>query len=499
MYPAQQPVLSPREVARILVVHRNRWLVPTVALGLLAAVYAAVRLPNWEASQALIVRNEVANSQQGLGKFSRTDEMKTVQETILELVKSRGVLAAALTEVGPPADYTKNKAAWPTARDIARLRKHVKLAPPKGAEFGKTEVFYLKVKSEDRVRAVALAKVIVEELKARFQQLLDDRAASMINELENAVVLTEADLEDSSAKLTKLEKGVGSDLAELRILHQSPAGGSDLRQKVVEVENELRAAKTDRRAKAELRSLLQTASKNPGRVEALPNRLLESHATLRRLSDGLSTTRLNTSNLLGKMTAAHPLVQVAKAGQNEVLRDLNSELKNAIQIAQVEFRLADARVESLEEQLADVRGRFDCLAGLRTRYANLVAETQNRTELLQSARRTLADAHASQAAARTASLIAQIDLPDTGTRPVGLSRAMTVLIGLAGGLLTGFGVLLLTVRPAPTPVAPPAAEHSIPAPPSVYPPVGSNQRVLQPVSGLSLKQALQKIVYGNTA
>jgi uncharacterized protein involved in exopolysaccharide biosynthesis len=190
---------------------------------------------------------------------------------------------------------------------------------------------------------------------------------------------------------------------------------------------------------------------------------------------------------------------VAKAGQNEVLRDLNSELRNAIQIAQVELRLSDARVESLEDQLADVRGRFDRLAGLRTRYANLVAETQNRTDLLQSARRTLADAHASQAAARTASLIAQIDLPDTGTRPVGLSRAMVVLIGLAGGLLTGFGVLLLTVRPVPTPVAPPAAEHSIPALPAVYPPVGSNQRILQPVSGLSLKQALQKIVYGNTA
>ena len=62
----------------------------------------------------------------------------------------------------------------------------------------------MKVRSGDRARAVALAKVIVAELKARFQQLLDDRAASMINELENAVALTEADLEDSSGKLTIL-------------------------------------------------------------------------------------------------------------------------------------------------------------------------------------------------------------------------------------------------------------------------------------------------------
>ena len=119
----------------------------------------------------------------------------------------------------------------------------------------------------------------------------------------------------------------------------------------------------------------------------------------------------------------------------EILHDLNNELQNAIDIAEVELRLADARVESLEEQLADVRGRFDRLAGMRAQYANLIAQTQNRTDLLETARRTLADARAAQAAARTASRIARIGPPDTGTRPVGPSRAMIVVIGVIGGLI----------------------------------------------------------------
>ena len=499
MHPAQQPVLSPRGVVQILVVHAKRWLVPAVVVGLLVAVYAAVRPPTWEASQALIVRNEVADRHQGLGKFSHADEMKTVQETILELVRSRGVLTAALAEVGPPADYKKDKTAWPTPRDVIQLRKNIKLAPPKGAEFGKTEVFYLKVRSNGRARSVALANVIVEDLKERFQQLLDDRAASVINELQKAVALAEADLDVSSGKLAELEKGVGGDLAELRILHELPAGGSDLRQKVVEVENELRAAKTDRRAKAQLSSLLEAALSDPSRMEALPSRLLESHAMLRRLSEGLSAARLETSGLLGRMSDAHPLVQVAKAQQSEVVRNLNAELKNAIQIAEVELRLSDARVESLDEHLADVRARVLSLAGLRTPYAKLVAETQNRTDLLQMSRRTLADARAAQAAAQTASLIAKIDLPDTGNRPVGLSRSMTALIGLAGGLLAGFGVLLLTVQPPQTLLAPLPQEHAIAATPSVQPAPKPNEPVLQPTDGLSFKQALHKIVYGNTA
>jgi uncharacterized protein involved in exopolysaccharide biosynthesis len=505
MYAASPPVFSLREISRILVVHAKRWLVPTAAIGLLAVVYAAVRQPTWEASQALIVRNEAASSQQGLGKFSHTDEMKTVQETILELVKSRGVLTTALTKVGPPPDCKSGRAEWPTPRDVAQLRKNVKLDPPKGAEFGKTEVFYLKVRSQDQGRAMALTTAIAEQLKARFQQLLDERAASIINELDKTVALAETDLKDATQRLAKLEQSVGSDLGELRILEESPAGISDLSQKIVAVENELRAADTDRRAKGELLSLLQAASSDPGGLEALPNRLLESHATLRRLSEGLNVARLNTSNLLGKMSVAHPLVQVAQTAQSEVLRNLNSELKNAIQIAEVELRLADDRVKRLQKDLADVRARFDRLAGLRTRYASLVAETRNRTTLLETARRTLSDARASQAAAQTASLIAQIDMPDTGNRPVGLSRSMIVLMGLAGGLLAGLGWLLLTVQPGR-----PAAERwaatgvalvPLDSPPHAVPAVKANGKAARPVrqsgGNLSLKLALQKIAAKN--
>ena len=499
MNPAQQTVLSPREVARILVVHARRWLVPAAVVGLLAVVYAAARPATWEASQALIVRNEAVNNQGGPGKFGGTDEMKTVQETILELVKSRGVLSAALKEVGPPANYKKEQAAWPTARDVAKVRKTIKLAPPKGAEFGKTEVFYLKVKSQDRTRAVALAAAVVDELKTRFQRLLDDRAASMIEELKKTVALAEADLENSTGKLAQLEGGVGGDLAELRILHESPAGSSDLRQKVVAVEEELRQAKTDRRDKTELLSLLKTGPSDAGRLQALPNRLLESHATLRRLSEGLSTARLNACNLLSKMSEYHPLVRAAEAEKAEILHDLNNELRNAIHIAEVELRLADGRVESLQDQLADVRGRFDRLAGLRARYANLVAQTKNRTDLLETARRTLADARAAQAAARAASRIARIDHPDTGTRPVGPSRAMIVLFGLIGGLFAGWGILFMTVETPPPAGLPAPAVDSSPVAQAPSAPRNGNGRAekvrpsLPSGSELSLKQALAKV------
>ncbi len=55
----------------------------------------------------------------------------------MELSKSHSVLKAALVEVGPPADYA-GPAAWPTDKDVESLQKAVKIAPPKGVEFGST-------------------------------------------------------------------------------------------------------------------------------------------------------------------------------------------------------------------------------------------------------------------------------------------------------------------------------------------------------------------------
>ena len=132
MNPPKQTVPGPLEVIGILKAHWRRWLAPAAALGLVAAAYAAVSRPTWQASQALIIRAEAAANDAALGKFSRTDEMKTVQETMLELVKGRAVLLGALREVGPP---TSQAAAgdWPSDRDIEQLRQAVKLSPPKGA------------------------------------------------------------------------------------------------------------------------------------------------------------------------------------------------------------------------------------------------------------------------------------------------------------------------------------------------------------------------------
>ena len=89
---------------------------------MLAGAYSLISPRKWEASQAFIVRPEVASvSEERIGKFSDLSEMKTYQETILEIAKSQSVIQATLVEVGPPSNY-RRPAEWPTALDIDDFR-----------------------------------------------------------------------------------------------------------------------------------------------------------------------------------------------------------------------------------------------------------------------------------------------------------------------------------------------------------------------------------------
>lgn len=492
MSPAPKSVVTPGQFLSILWRHPRRWLVPALAVALLAALYALVRPDQWEASQALIVRNEAANNGDRPGKFIHSDEMKTAQETILQLAKSRGVLAAALTEAGPAGSGKPAGGAWPSDRDVAALRNVLNISPPQGAEFGTTEVFYVQVRDGSRDRAVALVAAVCDRLETRYQQIRDAKAQSMISELAKAVQLARDDMAESTVRLTTIEKQVGSDLAELRSLQAGGGGESALRRTVAEIRNELRGAQAAESSSRELLALLQSAQADPNGLLATPNRLLESQPAIRRLKEGLVDAQLRTAELSGRMSDRHPLVQAAKESEHQIGRHLHNELSTAIRGIQVDLDLNADRVVTLQGQLDAATERLDRLAGLRAPYANLVAQTGNRGELLKAAEQRLADARVAQAGAKAASLIGRIDAPDAGIHPVGPGRLMIVLVGLAGGLLAGLGTLLLTVELVqPAPASP---EATAPQPsPRAHEGNGHTPAKPQPAGVLSFKEALQRI------
>jgi uncharacterized protein involved in exopolysaccharide biosynthesis len=212
------------------------------------------------------------------------------------------------------------------------------------------------------------------------------------------------------------------------------------------------------------------------------------------MKDALVAAQLRTAGLLGEMSAAHPRVQAARASEVQIRQHLHSELGTAIRSLQAELRLSTDRVRALQQQQEEISHRMSQLAELRAGYANQIEEVHNRGETLKRAQQDLAEARASQAAAHSASLITRLDSPAVGDHPVGLRRSMVVLLGTLGGLVTGLGILFLTVpmihpiRDAASAagVAPQAEDppHHTPAEPS---------EIELSIGVLSLTQALARI------
>ena len=412
MTQTQTPTTTPNDLLQLAKKHPVRWLAPALLATIAATAYATLRPAVWEASQALTVRDEAsAAAPDHLGKFHVVDDMKTVQETLLELTKSRGLLTDSLKEVGPPSDPA---AAWPTDADVTALQAGVKLSPPKGAEFGKTEVFYLQVQSTDRQRAVLLATALSDQLKQRFDDLRDARAQSLINELSKTVILAQADVKTAADRLAKIDAEAGPDLGELRTLADELAGESPLRRSLSEMETELRGARTAQDANAALLKVLENSKNDPAFLASAPAKLLESQPALKKLKDALMDAQLTTARLLGSLDEAHPSVQAAKSGEAEITQHVHEEVAAAIRGVTIDQRLLADRSATLEKQLAEAKARLNKLAAMRTDYAGLAAEVHRRTDTLKAAENQLAEARAIEAGAHTASLITAIDKPENG-------------------------------------------------------------------------------------
>ncbi|HTN76054.1 MAG TPA: hypothetical protein VL096_12435 [Pirellulaceae bacterium] len=430
------------EFAKTLRSHWKLCVVPVVICSLAALGYALVKPDIWQATQVLHVRNEAAGKDARPGQFESIDAMKTAQETLLELTRNQKALADALLEAGPPADR-RGTAPWPSADDIDGLRDSISVKAPGGAEFGRTEVINLSVQANSRDRAQALTIAVCDQLERNLQKLRNTRTSSVIDELTKSQQLAQIDLQTATRKLEDLEGEVGADLSELRLLNQSGTGESNLRNTLNQIKNELRAAKASFQDKQEQLKHLETSLTDAHDIVAMPNRLLESQPALKQLKDGLIAAQLRTAELAGTMSKDHPKVQAALASEAEVLGDLKAELQVAVRGLQADIAISKTLISTLERQRLESEQRLDRLAGLRAKYSNLDADVKQRSEIVQKANKDLAEARASQAAAKAASLITRIDGPQLSSHPIGPGRTMICAAGMFGGIATGMGLVFL--------------------------------------------------------
>ena len=152
----------------------------------------------------------------------------------------------------------------------------------------------------------------------------------MTTELEQTLKMALADLQQATDALSTMEREVGGDLAELRVLNQSGTGEGNLRSALNQVKTEIRQRQSEVESHQELIQVLVAAKQNPDELLAMPSSMFTSQPALKRLKDGLVDAQLRTSDLKGKMSPGHPLVQAAIQAEEAVRQNLRSELTAAL-------------------------------------------------------------------------------------------------------------------------------------------------------------------------
>ncbi len=244
-----------------------------------------------------------------------------------------------------------------------------------------------------------------------------------------------------------MEKETGSGLLELPSVSQGRALVGELSNTVVAGQSELRQWRSVQAANREMLRLLQATQQDPQQLVVAPAPLLESQPTLRQLKQGLVEAQLRASVLAGTVTEGHPQLVVARQAEQDIKRVIFQEVAAAIRGVEAEIQLANGRIQAAEEQLATENSRVKRSGAMRAEYSNLVDQVEHHRTELDLAKQYLAESRADQAFSQSSSVIDRVNAPEESSTPVGPSRATIALLGLVGGLATGFGVLYLTVPP----------------------------------------------------
>ena len=204
-------------------------------------------------------------------------------------------------------------------------------------------------------------------------------------------------------------------------------------------------------ANQQLLDVLTKARDDATHLVATPGSLLESQPALRKLKDGLLDAQLRTSRELSSKSPLHPAVLAAQEEEQDVRRRLHGELEVAMRGLTIELEANAGRIALLEGQLAALQDRLGKLASIRAEYETLSLEVKQRNQTWNQSQEELSNAQAAQAASHAASLLTRLDAPQTGAQPGGPSRSMILLASIAGGLLLGLGVSVLTATPVRSP------------------------------------------------
>ena len=257
-------------------------------------------------------------------------------------------------------------------------------------------------------------------------------------------------LEESSGQLQELERGFGSEITAMRELND-PQGGNTFDQKLNQIRQEKREAVSTLVSAREQRVLLESAQANKALVTS--NQLLEMQPALSVMMGSLNTARQQLSIDEGRYMPLHPALKASREAVRHQEKMLFNSLGPTIVGIDSQIAMAESKVERLDKSIAELEGKLLNLTEQRVPYAKLQEDVMNKTKVHSDVQAKLSQVRSYTSSSKNIGLLTRVGEPQVGSQPNGLGKKALVLVGLAGGLLVGLGLVALAVPPSGSQVA----------------------------------------------
>ena len=290
---------------------------------------------------------------------------------------------------------------------------------------------HLKFESLRAERAKNIANAFAHEyLKHQIEmQETENRKAnawlsSRVEELRKTVIESERAVQAFSAK---------NDLFELDGMTLSDQQVSELNSSLVEARSEY--AQSEARL-AQAKKLLSSR----GGIEAVPE-VLNSYL-IQRLREQEAGLLRERSELSGHFGPKHPSMQNIKSEIRDLRGKISSETRKIVQGLENELEVAKARIESLENDLSQMRGDMGENTKHEIALDDLKREAQANRQIYQSFLERLKESgEATNLEQSNAKIIARAQLPLTPSKPH-KKLIMALFLMLGSGIGTTLALLL---------------------------------------------------------
>jgi len=431
---------------------RNRWTLATACLlgALLGFLYTVPQTPIYQASTTVEVQGLNENFL-NMGSYSPTTPGYSYDPTYdittqIKLMESSVVKKRAMDRLlkqrGPDYRYPPDRlSAWKQALGLsgpAEVSREDAIAAAAGAvtvkASGTTRILEVTCESPDPRLAADFANALVAEF---IEESLDSRWKTTA---KTAEYLTKQ-LEDLKIKLEKSEDEL-QQYASAVGLQLTGSDSKDGKENVAEerfraLQSELLKAQAERMA---AQSKYEMANSSP--PEALPQVL--DDATLREYQSKLVELRRQLAELNTTLMPANPKVQKVQAQIEELEAALRREQSNVVRRLGNDYQAALRREQLLLSE-ANVQSRLVSVQAAKAVHYNILKrEVDTNRQLYESMLQKVKEAGI--ASAMRASTYRVVDAAQAPERPYRPRPARMAFFGLLGGLVLGFGLVLVRER-----------------------------------------------------